>query len=222
MKDIELHIFTNSGKFSPKTDLIKTTYNSFCETFGNINDINVWCDSNPNTENSNAYVENLKSIFPKVHTTVGLADGYSRAVTQSKSKFMFMLEHDWEFISGRINHSLSEICEIMEQQKIMHMRFNKRKTIKTRWDFRLSEVDYNGFKYCVTPCVSNNPHIILTEKYRKDALSHIKVSKDGKSEGIEDILSLKVKKINGTIYGPIRYEPTVSHLDGTRNPTRWM
>jgi hypothetical protein len=209
MYNIELHIFTNCTQYAPNIDTIKTTYNSFCETFGSMN-ATVWCDPKPNKSSSKIYEENLKSIFTKVNTTTCFADGYIRAVNQSKSDFLFMLEHDWIFNKKHISHSLDNICKIMNDNNLIHMRFNKRETLAIKWDKNLIIKD----DYCLTDAVSNNPHLIHREKFIKQGLPHITVPPEGQRGGVEQNLTA-VKNFKGSIYGTVNLPATVKHLDGS-------
>jgi hypothetical protein len=81
-----------------------------------------------------------------------------------------MLEHDWEFNSDNVLHSLDEIISVMEQENLYHLRFNKRENKLAAWDKYIEEKDCNGFKYCIVPQLSNNPHIIDREYYIKNKI----------------------------------------------------
>lgn len=209
MRSLELHIFTNSTISSPSTSMIEDTFNSFKKTFSiNLKPI-VWCDLNPNIEKSIEYVHNLKNIFSEVHQTNSLSDGYVKSIHNSNSDFLFMLEHDWEFLST-ITHDLNEIIEVMNIEKIVHLRFNKRSNIAKKFDKELKAVDHHKMPYCTTNGVSNNPHIINRKMYIDEALKFVNVRE--KSFGIEKELSNK--GICAAIYGGENYPATILHKDG--------
>lgn len=209
--NIELHIFTNSTVYAPKTEIIEQTYNSFNETFGKLNSVQVWYDPKPIEKHADKYEINLKKLFPIIHRTTCLADGYIKSVKNSNADYLFMLEHDWVFNKENINHTLSEICKCMEQEDLFHFRFNKRKNIEKVWDRKLTENTNSSVPYCLTPSVSNNPHIIHRKRYVEKALPHLKLN--GGSYGIEQEL-LDIEELKGAIYGLKKYPQTVTHLDG--------
>lgn len=210
--NIELHIFTNSTVNAPSIEHIVKTYKSFVDTFSLKLEPTIWCDPNPNIRKSDAYMKKLKGFFDTVHLTSSLSDGYIRAIESSKSEFMFMLEHDWIF--DNIDHGLDEILSVMKVDQIVHLRFNQRDNIVYKSDKYLQEVDAKIFKYCLTPSVSNNPHIINTNLYREKALTHLK-RVDG-SYGIEEVLG-EVENIEGSIYGGLNHPRTIIHTDGRSN-----
>ena len=76
----------------------------------------------------------------------------------------------------------------------------------------LKEVKHPKISYCLTNGVSNNPHIIDREKYIKEALRFVKLSK--RSQGIEKQLSNR--GIRAAIYGGKNYPATILHKDGKR------
>lgn len=210
--NIELHLFTNATVSAPSTKMIESTYSSFCNCFNFNTTPIVWYDPKPNIKSSDDYSRNLKKIFPIVNVTSSLSDGYIQAVKNSTADFLFMLEHDWKFLST-IKHSLQDICNLMISDRLVHFRFNKRSNLPVRLDKRLQEVS-SSIQYCITPFLSNNPHIIQRELYLENALSYLK--KEAGSKGIEQRLK-RVKSLKGAIYGPLNYPQTVQHCDGKNN-----
>ena len=211
MKNIELNVFTNSTISSPSTEMIENTVLSFNNTFGNNITTKIWCDPSPYLDNADFYVKNLKKIFPLVYLTESLSDGYVRAVKESDSDFIFMLEHDWEFLPT-INHSLADIISLIYIEEITHFRFNKRANISRKFDLDLREVKHPELSYCLTNGVRNNTHIIDRRKYIDEALCFVEIRK--KSEGIEKQLSNQ--GIRAAIYGGKNYPATILHKDGKR------
>lgn len=210
---ISLNIFTNSTLSAPKTDIIRRTYDSFCDTFGNEYPVTVWCDPHPNYKRSKYYIEDLKKIFPVVNVTESLSDGYKKSVLNTDSEFLFQCEHDWEFNKSLINHSLEEITAVMSAHSIYHFRFNKRSNVVSGWDIGLEECSFDSFKFCKTSVLSNNPHIIHVGRYREKCLPLLQI-KPG-SKGIEE--NLTHVGLTGAIYGPREYPACVHHIDGRRS-----
>jgi hypothetical protein len=216
MNTIELHIFTNSTINSPSTEIIEQTLKSFEIIFKTKLNATVWCDPNPNLEKSEEYINALKNIFSVVNISSSLSDGYVKSIKQSQSDYLFMLEHDWEFLPS-ITHSLEEIIFEMNEQGHMYMQFHQhtnneiigREELKER--ARLKELPYKVVPHCFSTHVSNNPHIIDRKKYTENALKYINIRKG--SEGIEWEL-IRSRKITGTIYGPLYHPKTIKHLNG--------
>jgi hypothetical protein len=212
---ISVSIFTNSTLSAPKTDIIRRTYDSFCDTFGSEYPVTVYCDENPKVGMANNYMINLvKAGFENLIRTKSLSEGYIHAVKNTDSDFCFMLEHDWQFNKHLIKHSLIDIVEYMAICGIYHLRFNKRQNVVSGWDIGLTEknTDENKFKYCETSVLSNNPHIIDVKKYREKCFPLIEI-KPG-SKGIEE--NLTHVGLTGAIYGPREYPATIIHQDGRR------
>ena len=199
-----VNIFTNSTKFSPSTRFIEQTYASFVETFGEY-PVTVWCDPHPNIAESSKYIKNLKSLFKDVRVTESLSDGYIKAVKTSTCEYMFMLEHDWVFVQPL--DSIEEITKMMDEHGITHLRFNKRRNEATSCDKKLTK----GEGFCWTTCVSNNPHIIHRQRWLDEVLPHVAVVKG--TGGLEQ--RLQSKGVHAAIYGPMFFEKTIHHLDGS-------
>lgn len=211
---ISLNLFTNSTLSAPRTDIIRRTYDSFCDTFGNEYPVAVYCDPHPNYKQGKYYIEELQKYFPFVHKTESLSDGYIKAVNSPyNDDFMFMLEHDWIFNKSLIKHSLEEICDEMSFRGLYHFRFNKRSNVVSGWDIGLKEFNGNDVIWCETSCLSNNPHLIQTSLYREKCLPLIEI-KPG-SKGIEE--KLTHVGLIGAIYGPREYPACVHHIDGRRS-----
>lgn len=211
--NLDLHIFTNSTVNAPSTEIIYQTYESFLRIFKKDLSPTVWCDPKPNIDAAFHYITDLKKNFPVVRLSQSLSDGYIKAIRKSEADYLFMLEHDWEFLSS-ITHSLDEIISHMHEYDLWHLRFNKRKNTPVRSDKWLEEKGDDDFKYCVTPSVSNNPHIIDRVKYQEIALPLIKKAKG--SKGIEHNL-LNIEGMTAAIYGPQDYPMTIRHLNGRKS-----
>lgn len=209
--NLELHIFTNSTVNAPSTFHIEETYKSFKNKF-NIETIPfIWCDINPNIEKSNDYLQNLKKIFNNIKITNSLSDGYVQAIESSKSKFMFMLEHDWTF-NHNLKNNINEILEEMEYNNIIHLRFNQFLNGKYWRDKEVKEIKGKHFNFCQTKWISNNPHIINKELYLSTMFNNILIQKG--SFGVEQAISYK--DYYGHIYGPLNLHATIGHLNGKK------
>jgi len=150
---IELNIFTNSTSYAPSLDLIQSTYESFTNQFGFITPVKIWYNPFPNVKDSKIYKKNLESMFDNVTETSSLSDGYIRSIQESNSEFLFMLEHDWDFLD--IESSLEDICKQMNEYALVHLRFNKRSNLPVAGDaFGLTQINGTFFPFCRTGFVS--------------------------------------------------------------------
>ncbi len=209
--NLELHIFTNSTDLSPSIKLIKDTYDSFIQCFKIEIDPIIWLDPKPNVTEAEKYKKKLLKIFKHLNYSESLSDGYIKAVNSSKANFLFMLEHDWLF--SEIPNSLNEILEIMQEDEIMHLRFNQRANMVEKSDKYLIEKKSRLFKYCQTPSLSNNPHIINRKLYKKNALPFLKAGIG--SSGIEGVLN-GIENLEGSIYGGVNNPKVIFHTNGRR------
>jgi hypothetical protein len=217
---IELHIFTNSTVHAPSTKHIENTYKSFMDTFKFKVKTTVWCDRNPNVEASEEYINSLKKIFPTVNDEVGgMSHGYHLAARNSNAEFLFMLEHDWDFLAKNINHTLPQIVDGMRKDNILHLRFNRKEegnrddVIGSRgMDLNVVEIKGKVFDFCMTDCVSNNPHIINRKRWLDEAARHTHYVRFGGAYGLEEFLT--ASPIRGAMYGPLGHPPTIYHTDG--------
>jgi len=221
--DIELNIFTNSTVHAPDTWHIENTYHSFCAMWKKQIPVAVWCDRNPNREKADEYIENLKKIFPVVHSEVnGLSHGYHLSAFQSEAEFLFQLEHDWEFYPDLITHTADELLDGMRKDNILHLRFNRKLAgnvpdghASLGHDIDWEDHEGSVFPYSTVKMVSNNPHIINRKRWVDEATKHTHYIGFTQSYGLEEYLT--ASPIRGAIYGPPGHPPTVYHTDG-HNP----
>lgn len=206
---MELHIFTNCTDVIRETNYIVQSYNSFCNTFDKIIPT-IWLDSNPNTKESEWYKNFLHVSFPnsQINDVTSLSDGYIKMIDNSQSDFIFVLEHDWKFLKENINHSLSDLCDIIETNNISHLRFQRLHNASL-----MNGVDIidNNPMFQTVKMAYNNPHIVYVPEYRKTARKYICI--DAGSMGIEDRLSHR-DDCKFAVYGTL---PMVEHLDGRDN-----
>jgi hypothetical protein len=218
---MELNMFTNCTINAPDVNVIRLTYAAFRNTFDPDCKIPVtlWVDPHPKARMYDKYIQNLTRYFipakskNKIVKCESLSDGYIQAVIKSKSKWLFMLEHDWILQKDLITNTLDEITQAMEACDIYHLRFNKRKNIVfPPYDKFLKEYDLGIIKFCATPFLSNNPHIINRNRYL-DFIRQKLIQRRAGSKGIEEIISAH-QHTCGAIYGGLDYPMTAKHLDG--------
>lgn len=207
-----LNIFTNCATKAVQELTILQTYQSFVDTFGKPKELRVYMDIHPNRLVALKYrsiIRKKLGVDPII--TSSLADGYVKAIENAEDDYIFMLEHDWRF--ENINHSLAEIKDLMEKEELFYMKFNKFPNHHYDW-LRKWETDMIPKEgYCLTDNISNNPHILNVEYYRKNLVKYIDKYATG-SLGIEHNLE---KKDWGAVYGDIGHPATAIHIDG-RNP----
>jgi len=220
MKSLELNIFTNCTKYAPETFIIERTYKSFCAAFGDFPIRRIYLDQNPFRNHYAEYKRNLKSAFPHVEIVnmASLSEGYIRSIQEGETDYIFQLEHDWIFNADLIRHSMQDILECMDECGIYHFRFNQRSNKIGGWNHYIrGEKSPQGIEYCMTDCLSNNPHIIDRWIYREDHIKLIKIMSG--SKGIECQLSAR-DGYEGAVYGPPGYPATIVHTDGRGIPER--
>lgn len=209
---MHLNLFTNCTVNAPSTKTIEDTFISFSETFGII-PYTVYVDPNPNREAYDDYLENLYNIFGgTIIETTGLADGYIQSIESGKADYLFQLEHDWTF--QNIHHSLRQFEVLMAHTGLPYLRFNKHPNVDyewlRKWQSFLMPNEALGIPYCLTDNISNNPHIIDREYYKREVLHRIK--RESGAEGIEQ--NLEKRDIIGAVYGGLNHPATILHLDG--------
>lgn len=220
--DVSLHIFTHLADSARTFRTVQQSYFSFTRTFDPLRrvPVSIWFDRTSDLENRSGYKINLENLFGSgnVYLADSLSDGYLQAIATSKTKYMFMLEHDWCFIRSRINLSLCEIlAQFEEDDRLFHIRFNKRRNIPAGSDLWLRQETGSFIKYCFTPNVSNNPHLIHRERYSERALNHV-IREEG-SKGVEEHVSGRAG-LEGAIIGAVGGLATVRHLDGRNRALR--
>ena len=222
-KIIELNFFTNIMHADPRRIPIFDTINSVDKTFSlsEFSSLTIYIHPHPFREPLDEYVGLLGKFFkdrdlsPKFVHTNGLWDGYVKSIQAASSPYALQMEHDWEFYSRRIKHSASEIVAVMNQENLPYLRFNKRKNgIITGMILHVEERSAGNFRYCVDNVMSNNPHFIDTEYYRKVALPLLLRQAGAGSLGIERELTAELSK--GASYGPIGHRSTITHLNGKK------
>jgi len=209
---VGLNIFSNCTGKPDLVPMLLKTYNSWVKTFGYPDSTTVYLDRNPVADTLPGVKKALTSEHFKVVITESLSDGYIRSLADAEFDFVFQLEHDWEFLPGRVKHSLDELTGAMLDGGVMHLRFNKRSNIVAKWDKKITGVKLGGIDFCITDQLSNNPHIINVRAYLDKAVNRLKVQPG--SKGIEEVLSWR--DLEGHIYGPIGYAQVIEHLDGRK------
>jgi hypothetical protein len=146
------------------------------------------------------------------YETRGLADGYSRSIRDSSAEFVFQLEHDWRFVAGTVQHSLSEITAAMREGALPHLRFHQfANTATAAWT--MNEQTGLSVPICKTNAFSNNPHILNRAMAEKMYLPLIN-PRSARSSGIEEVLTRRFG--DAWLYGPLNHPATIAHSDGAR------
>lgn len=211
-EEITLNLFTNCHIGCINDPTIFDTYESYVDTFGYPDYINIYCDPNPNPSSFVKYREMIKDYFGEYPTeTKSLSDGYQRSINSAKTKYIFQLEADWNF--QNIKHSMQSIVNQMMLDNLWFMLFNQHKNIDDprlgQWQSYLKA--HNGI-YSKTDRISNNPHIIEVESYKKKAYPLV----DWTIKGAGQIEQALEKKFDVAIYGQYGLEPTIVHKDMRR------
>ena len=156
-----------------------------------------------------------------------LARTLKHAVSQVKTKYILVLQHD---IHIRREIPVLKMIDLMENHKhIKHLRFNVRKNLPTFmwWDGytggtrQFAEEEYDGVKVCVTPAWSDQNHL-ATKAYYEEMVFPTCTNPDG--ELIYDFMENRMNGLShhnseyGTyIYGGWGEPRTSRHSDGRKS-----
>ncbi len=232
---IDLNIFTNCTlNNSDDCSLISTTLNSWCKFFkkDNINEIHIYIHPEPNNEKYSVYYNKINEHFSEfgkpytIRKTNGLADSYVQSTHDSKTEYIFQLEHDWTFCNT-ITHELEDLLDVMKLRNIEHLKFNQKiNGARPKHKEDMVEESINNIPFCrmTKGYRSNNPHIIHRESYINKWNEKIKNfpirNIPGRphirgSWGIEHMFASI--GVGGYVYGEYGLPPQIKHTHGRGN-----
>jgi len=184
--------------------------------------------------NDDIYKKKLEDFCKKndcelvVTDNANLSYNVINSIKHIKTKYIFVLEHDWIF-NKKIY--LNKILRLFENNEdINYIRFNKRKSTiqeKGTFDKTLEKTNIDGIDLLKVWSYSGNPHIVRTEFLKNMVIPLTKSSEwlEHKHRGIEKPITLFIKrkqlrfgndkshKMFGTyIYGKFNEEPYVTHI----------
>jgi hypothetical protein len=146
-----------------------------------------------------------------------LTGNIKNALRHVDSKYILIVQHDFPFVK-EVN-IVNVIKDMDTNPTLKHIRFNKRKNLKTGSDalnnlfgHEVHDGLYNT--YTRTPSWSDNNHICLTSYYKDIVL------RDGGSRFPETSLITKstcekIHNVYGTyLYGPVGHDMVIHHIDG--------
>lgn len=211
---ITLCLFTNCHKGCLSEPTIFRTLKSWTKTFGEPERLEIYCDPNPNPNDYDEYAKAIeKQTGVKPIKTTGLDNGWITAVINAKTKYLFICEADWQFYPEHINHTINEIEQMMLENKLWFLLFNKQKNDTqlngTKWQTYFKPTDK---PYCKSDRFSNNPNILEAEYFLKNIAPKVDWTIGGAGR-IEQVLQ---RKVDITVYGKYGNQPTIRHLDGRR------
>lgn len=184
--------------------------------------------------NDNIYKQILETYCKNYNYSLVVTDNSNlsqnliNSIENINTKYVFILEHDWEFIS---NINLSSLITLMDNyNNINYIRFNKRKTILFEpFDSPLEEINIDGINLLKVWSYSGNPHIVRTSFLKDIVVKVIEISKwknhpkRGMEASMTELIKLKAKKFGlgtshnmfGTyIYGKMGDNAVVTHIGG--------
>lgn len=211
---ITLCLFTNCHDGCLTEPTIFRTIRSFTETFGRPEKIEIYCDPNPNRKDYDEYANEIeKHTGIKPIKTTGLDNGWITALNTATTPYLFMLEADWRFYPEFISHTLEEIEQMMSDNNLWFLLFNKHKNNKllngTKWQTYFKAT---GKDYCLSDRFSNNPNILEVEYFKKNIVPKVDWTIGGAGR-IEQVLQ---RKVDIAVYGKYGNQPTIRHLNGRR------
>lgn len=209
-----LAIFTNCTNDILKDPTIFKTLESYFDVLKpNHTTVQIFCDPAPNPRYLPKYLKRLQELGIGIKVTKGLADGYRQAL-DFDTDYVYMLEHDWQFLAENIHHTLDEIIAIMERDNLWYMNFNRLfnddSINDTKWQTYMNPATD---EYCLTDRVSNNPHIINRKYYLENIANRVdwKLRGAGRIEQVLQKNGLEVAE-----YGAYGSPPTIKHLNGRK------
>lgn len=175
----------------------------------------------------NKYLENLKEYY-KNYSNIKiinlskhghLTGNIRNALQYINTKYILIIQHDLSF---RKEFDINKIIEDMEKNKeLKHIRFNKRRNIKHKWDsndlfgYVLKSKNYN---YTRTGAWSDINHLTRTDYYKNIIMNECK---DGTSMewNFRDKINNKSdhEKYGTYLFGDTSNKRMIKNLDGRRN-----
>lgn len=165
-----------------------------------------------------AYYANNPNITIVVNQTKGHLTGNIRNVINLvKTKFLLVIQHDLPFV--RDVNIQGVLDDMIINPKLKHVRFNRRKNIKTGWDniptFALEKIKLNN-TYISNEVWSDQNHVTTLDYYNDIVLKEVP---DGTF--MENVLNVTSKghheKYGTYIYGDVNDDRTIIHLDGAKS-----
>lgn len=219
-------IITSSHILShPKITLIK-------ETLDSLSKINMAKDTKiilahdfSDDINYIEYLQNLKDyIADKANIQIVVRDTHGHLTGNVRNAFNFIdteyvliIQHDFPFLG---NFDLEKVIEDMKNNsELKHIRFNKRKTIKTGSDALNDlfgkQIESQNYTYTRTPSWSDNNHLCSSDYYRDIVLKECKNGKPMESYLLKKSTTEERHDKYGTyIFGPLDHPPMIKHTNG--------
>ena len=123
---VHLNIYTNTNANKDYFPYIGEAYNSFVKYFGQ-RKTTIWFDPHPNEDPKfiAEYKHNIETLLPgiEIKMTESHREGWTRAVLESDCEYIFQLEHDFKL--QRISHTIEQITDVMRDDNILYMHFQK-------------------------------------------------------------------------------------------------
>jgi len=232
LKDLNVLVTTSPVPSNPAIKMISRVLGSLDRFLGEDYRLLLVCDGCEGGQEARQRYEEYKSRLRRlvsdglheVDKRVHQAGAVRRALGRVDTKFILLLEHDFEIVrpleTRRILHALDN------HREVKFVRLNKRANRPTGWDRVLiawEKVD--ELRLLRTPCWSSNPHFSRTEVYKELV---VPCCRDGRSleeclmgppgNGRDDLNRLGFHEFQrkwGTfVYGGLGDLPVVNHLNG--------
>lgn len=171
----------NAAFGPPKLGWVQKTLESLQRCVPATRDLETWVvmNSHPERPGDAAYISQLrcwcatKELWLHIDDSPGYRGVRCNLINWFPKKYLFLVEHDWEFLE---DIQLEHIIRAFEENEgLNYMRFNKRpntvfpkptSTGRTGSEIYCSPITLSGIPMCATPNYSNNPHIERMSKYR--------------------------------------------------------
>tara|TARA_R110000824_G_scaffold74160_3_gene188787 strand:+ start:6980 stop:7714 length:735 start_codon:yes stop_codon:yes gene_type:complete len=237
-KELTVVITTHVLPTAPSTHILEECINSIKNKFGGIDkcEFRVYCDSRPNDEVSDQYLENIRNNLPDVtlieNPNSGLKVNYFQTMNEVVTPYILFSEHDWIWLR---DVKITELVEAMVgDSSINFVRFNKRNNWEIHkeagaWETYIAEApEIGGFPLMKTNCWATHPHVIRREKFVNDWMPVVDTIEDGWSIELSTYVTYtraiqqegfeKAQKEWGVFnYGGKEEPYIIKHLDGSNS-----
>ena len=183
----------------------------------------ILADYNEYIENLNDYIKDRSEFSIVVRETYGHLTGNIRNVIDHvNTKYILVIQHDLQFVR---EFNIDKVILDMENNpELKHVRFNKRRTFKTRTDAISSlfgkQIKSLNYTYTRTPQWSDNNHICRKKYYIDIVLKECPDKTPMEKTLWNKPMHAETHKKYGTyIFGALNESKVINHTDG-RKKTR--
>ena len=232
LTDLTVLVTTSPVPSNPSLEMISRVLDSLARWLGEDYKVLLVCDGCEGSQQVRRSYEEYKRRLRRllsnriyeVDKRVHQAGAVSRAFARVDTRFILLLEHDFEMVRPPETREILNALD--NHREVKFVRLNKRANREAGWDRVLIPWQNVGKPRLLrTPCWSANPHFAKTEVYKEQVIPSCR---DGRPledclmgppgngrDDLERLGPLAFQRKWGTfVYGSLRDLPVVNHLDG--------